>query len=79
MAKNSNPHDSAVGDGLAVRIPAAVCVFRIRQQVEATNDGIKMTAKRVDPRKLTLVEKLATFDPLQHGGEAMSTRRVGAE
>ena len=38
-----------------------------------------MTVRPVGPRKLTLTEKLAKFDPAEHGGEAMATGRVGAE
>lgn len=30
-------------------------------------------------RKLTLAQKLARFDPKQHGGELMATARTGAE
>jgi antitoxin MazE len=29
--------------------------------------------------KLTLVQKLAAFDPALHGGEVMATRAVGKE
>ena len=44
-----------------------------------TTDEIGVTVKPVGPRKLTLAEKLAKFDPAMRGGEAMATGRIGAE
>jgi antitoxin MazE len=70
------------GNSLAVRIPAAVARaahFQVGQEVEVTTDEVGVTVKSVGPRKLTLAEKLARFDPAKHGGEAMATSRVGAE
>ena len=29
--------------------------------------------------KLSLAQKLARFDPVKHGGEALATDRIGAE
>jgi antitoxin MazE len=40
---------------------------------------IGVTVKPVGPRKLTLAEKLAKFDPATHGSEAMVTGRIGTE
>ena len=70
------------GNSLAVRIPAAVARsahFEVGQEVEVTTDEVGVTVRPVGPRKLTLTEKLAKFDPAEHGGEAMATGRVGAE
>lgn len=44
-----------------------------------TTDEVGVTVKPIRPRKLTLAEKLAKFDPTTHGGEAMATGRIGAE
>jgi len=35
--------------------------------------------KPIRPRKPTLAERLARFDPAKHGGEAMATGPIGAE
>lgn len=70
------------GNSLAVRIPAAVARtahFTVGQPVEITvaEDGVLV--KRAGIPKLTLAQKLLTFDPMRHGGEAMVTRPVGNE
>jgi antitoxin MazE len=70
------------GNSLAVRIPAVVARsahFEVGQEVEVTTDDVGVTVRPVGPRKLTLAEKLAKFDPVKHGGEVMVTDRVGAE
>jgi antitoxin MazE len=70
------------GNSLAVRIPAAVARsahFEAGMEVEVATDEIGVTVKPVGPRKLTLAEKLAKFDPTTHGGETMATGRIGAE
>lgn len=70
------------GNSLAVRIPAAVARsarFTVGQPVQITvaDDGVLV--KRAGTPKLTLSQKLAAFEPLRHGGEAMVTRPVGTE
>jgi antitoxin MazE len=70
------------GNSVAVRIAAAVARsahFEVGQEAEATTDEIGVTIKPVGPRKLTLAEKPARFDPAKHGDEALATGRVGAE
>ncbi|WP_340526779.1 AbrB/MazE/SpoVT family DNA-binding domain-containing protein [Cupriavidus necator] len=70
------------GNSLAVRIPTAVARsahFAEGQEVEVSVDEIGVTVRPVGRRVLTLAEKLALFDPSQHGGEVMVTQRVGAE
>ena len=70
------------GNSLAVRIPAVVARsahFEVGQEVEVTTDDVGVTVRPVGPRKLTLTEKLAKFDPVKHGGEVMVADRVGVE
>lgn len=82
MAKTATLTIQKWGNSLAVRIPAAVARaahFEVDQEVEVSADEIGVTVRPVGPRKLTLEEKLAKFDPAKHGGEAMATDRIGAE
>ncbi len=70
------------GNSLAIRIPATVARathFTVGQPVEitATDDGVLV--KRAGTPKLTLAQKLAAFDPVRHGSEAMVTRPIGIE
>jgi antitoxin MazE len=70
------------GNSLAVRIPAAVAKsahFRVGQPVEVYAQDSHVLVKPVGDPKLTLAQKLAIFDPAQHGGEAMATLPVGNE
>jgi antitoxin MazE len=72
----------ALGNSLAVRIPASVARsahFKVGQEVEVATQKIGVTVKSVSPRKLSLEEKLALFDFTKHGSEAMAIGRVGAE
>jgi antitoxin MazE len=69
------------GNGLAVRINKAVA------DVAGFADGtpVRIHAERgrvvieTSPRRLTLNEMLASFDPVRHGGEAMAFTQIGAE
>jgi antitoxin MazE len=82
MAKTATLTIQQRGNSLAARIPAAIARsahFEVGQEVEVTTDEIGVTVKPVGPRKLTLAEKLAKFDPAMRGGEAMATGRIGAE
>ena len=82
MAKTATLTIQKWGNSLAVRIPAAVARsahFEVDQEVEITADDVGVTVRPVGPRKLTLAEKLARFDPAKHGGEAMATGRIGTE
>lgn len=70
------------GNSLAVRIPAAVAKsarFKVGQPVEVSAQDSHVLVKPVGDPKLTLAQKLAAFDPAQHGGEAMATRPIGNE
>ncbi|MEO6024876.1 MAG: AbrB/MazE/SpoVT family DNA-binding domain-containing protein [Burkholderiales bacterium] len=70
------------GNSLAVRIPVTVARsarFAVGMEVEVTVEEIGVSVKPLGPRKLTLADKLAKFNPAKHGGEVMVTARVGAE
>jgi antitoxin MazE len=70
------------GNSLAVRIPAAVARsarFKVGQPVEVSAQDYNVLVKAVGEPRLTLAQKLAAFDPVRHGGEAMATGRVGNE
>jgi antitoxin MazE len=70
------------GNSLAVRIPATVARaahFTVGQPVEITAADDGVLVKRAGMLKLTLAQKLAAFDPVRHGGEAMVTHPVGIE
>ena len=68
------------GKSLAVRIPAAVARsarFKVGQPVEVSAQDSNVLVRAIGEPKLTLAQKLAAFDPVRHGGEAMATGRVG--
>jgi antitoxin MazE len=70
------------GNSLAVRIPSAVARsarFAVGQPVEMIVEDAGLIVRPVGEPKLTLAQKLALFDPVKHGGEVMTTGRVGAE
>ena len=70
------------GNGLGVRITAPVAraarfARGLSVIVEVVEGGILVRA--AGKPKLTLAQKLASFDPRVHGGEAMALRPVGSE
>lgn len=70
------------GNGLAVRITAPVAraahfALGLPIRVEVVEEGVLLRA--VGAPKLTLAQKLKAFDPAVHGGEAMTSGRVGNE
>jgi len=73
----------AWGNGLGLRItmPVARAARLTRGTVismEVIDDGIVI--RPVDrPRQLSLAQKLKAFDPKRHGGEVMTSGRIGAE
>ena len=70
------------GNSLAVRIPAAVAKsarFKVGQPVEVSAQDSNVLIKPIGEPRLTLAQKLAAFDPVRHGGEAMAATRVGNE
>lgn len=71
------------GNNLGVRLPAAIAReahLHVHQRVQiSVNDGL-ITIKPIQDVPLSLEQRLASFDPARHGGEAMSTaQRLGAE
>ncbi|CAN7213628.1 AbrB/MazE/SpoVT family DNA-binding domain-containing protein [Caballeronia sp. LjRoot29] len=82
MAKTATLTIQQWGNSLAVHFPAAIARsahFEVGQEVEVTTDEVGVTVKPVGPRKLTLAEKLAKFDPATHSGEVVATSRMGVE
>ena len=70
------------GNSLAVRIPSAVARsahFEVGMEVEVMGDEAGVMVRPLGPRKLTLEERLARFDPALHGGEVMALERIGQE
>ncbi len=70
------------GNNLGVRLPAAVAKaanLRVDQRVRVSVEGRHVVISPVGDTPLTLEQRLALFDPVRHGGEAMITPRVGAE
>lgn len=82
MARVVNLTIQQWGNSLAVRIPSAIARsahFAVGQPVEVTVQDLGVMVKPIGAPKLTLAQKLALFDPAQHGGEVMVTGSVGAE
>lgn len=70
------------GNNLGVRIPAAVAreaQLSVDQRVRVSVEGRHVIITPVADTPLTLEERLARFDPVRHGGEAMASERIGAE
>ncbi len=70
------------GNGLGVRITAPIAkAARFARglpiQVEVVEGGVFLRA--VGKPQLSLAQKLKAYDPEIHGGEVMSTGRIGAE
>lgn len=71
------------GNNLGVRLPAAIAReahLHVHQRVRiAVTEGL-ITISPVHDLPLTLEQRLAKFDPVRHGGEAMiTTQNLGAE
>jgi antitoxin MazE len=70
------------GNSLGMRIPSAVA----RAARLQANQSVKLTVEDgrliITPQGLkppTLAERLAQYDPAQHGGEVMAVQPIGAE
>jgi antitoxin MazE len=82
MSKTATLTVQQWGNSLAVRIPAAVARtarFRVGQPVEVSAQDSNVLVRSIGEPKLNLEQKLAAFDPLLHGGEAMATHPAGKE
>ena len=72
----------AWGNNLGVRLPASVArAARLKadQRVRITVEDGRVIITPDGAKPLTLAERLARFDPLVHGGEAMAVTPVGRE
>ncbi|HMM53536.1 MAG TPA: AbrB/MazE/SpoVT family DNA-binding domain-containing protein [Candidatus Desulfobacillus sp.] len=70
------------GNNLGVRLPAAVARaarLHVDQRVRVTVEAGRVVITPEAGASLTLEQRLALYDPARHGGEAMTSGRVGAE
>lgn len=71
------------GNSLGVRLPTAIAReahVHVHQRVKLTVFGGQIIITPVHDKPLTLEERLAQYDPVKHGGEAMpSAQPLGAE
>lgn len=71
------------GNNLGVRLPAAIAreaQLHVHQRVRITVEGTQVVIRPVAIVEPTLAQRLASFDPERHGGEAMTTSgNIGAE
>ena len=82
MAKATELRIQKWGNSLAVRIPSSVAKragFQVGQQVRLSMQDSSVLVSPTGKPFLSLAQRLALFDPQQHGGEAMVTGRVGRE
>ena len=69
------------GNNLGVRLPAAIAReadLHADQRVRVTVEDGRVVIEPIRDEPLTLDQRLARFDPLRHGGEAMASEAVGA-
>lgn len=70
------------GNNLGVRLPAAVARaahLHADQRVRVTVEAGRVVITPEADAPLTLEQRLALYDPARHGGEVMTSGRVGAE
>lgn len=70
------------GNNLGVRLPAAVARaahLHANQRVRVQVKQGRVIITPMDEVPLTLTQRLARYDPVRHGGEAMASDAVGAE
>ncbi|MBP6815026.1 MAG: AbrB/MazE/SpoVT family DNA-binding domain-containing protein [Burkholderiaceae bacterium] len=70
------------GNNLGVRLPAAVARaagLHVDQRVRVSVEDGAVVITPVERSVTSLERKLALFDPVRHGGEAMPTQPIGAE
>ncbi len=82
MAKAATLTVQQWGNSLALRIPAVIARsarFVVGQPVELSVTDDALLVKRAGKPRLSLTQKLASFDPVRHGGEVMAARPVGKE
>ncbi|MDH2917855.1 MAG: PbsX family transcriptional regulator [Sideroxydans sp.] len=71
------------GNSLGMRLPAAIAReahLQLHQRVCLSIKKGVITITPVSDGELTLAQRLANFDPVKHGGEAMqNSANIGAE
>jgi antitoxin MazE len=70
------------GNNLGVRLPVAVArAARLHadQRVRISVEDGRIVITPVADVPLSLEQRLALFDPVRHGGEAMASETLGAE
>jgi len=70
------------GNNLGVRLPVRVARaahLHVNQKVMVAVEDGRVIITPVEDVAPTLEQRLAKFDPLKHGGEAMVTEPLGAE
>ena len=70
------------GNSLGLRLPASIAReahLKADQKVRIVVDHGRVIITPVGQPELTLAQRLAKFDPKQHGGEVMSDDLRGAE
>lgn len=70
------------GNSLGLRLPAGIARqahLKVDQQVRIMVDRGRVIITPVVQPELTLAQRLAKFDPKQHGGEVMFDEPRGAE
>lgn len=70
------------GNNLGVRLPvnvARAAHLHVNQRVQISVEGGHVVITPLDEEPLNLEQRLALFDAVRHGGEAMSSAPVGAE
>lgn len=67
------------GNNLGVRLPAAIAReahVHADQQVKLTVSSGQIIITPMQEKRLTLEQRLARFNPVRHGGEAMSSEQT---
>jgi antitoxin MazE len=70
------------GNNLGVRLPAAVAReahLHADQRVRVSVEDGRVVITPLAEAPLSLEQRLARFDPVRHGGEAMASDTLGAE
>jgi antitoxin MazE len=70
------------GNSLGVRLPQAIAKaahLHADQQVRIRVEQGRVVIEPLPADRLSLEARLQRFDPVRHGGEAMSTAPAGAE
>ena len=70
------------GNNLGVRLPVGIAReahLHADQRIRVAVENGRVVITPLEIEQLTLEQRLARFDPVRHGGEAMPTAAVGAE